>query len=145
MRFPVGYTLAVVLGAMGLFSPLGLSHAHAAGPQRMVPIMTQNMDEGTGFGPLLTATSLPEFEAAVTATYQEVQASKPDERARAVAHEIVVAAPTLVGLQEAALWRENLNSRETMHQKGALAGNPLAGWSIGSQHARAQICKQRPA
>jgi endonuclease/exonuclease/phosphatase family metal-dependent hydrolase len=105
MRYSISGIAAVVLATIGLSALVVVSEVDAAGPPRVVPMMTQNMDESTGFGPLLTATSVSEFEAAVTSTYQEVQASKPDERAKAVAHEIALAEPTLVGLQEATLWR----------------------------------------
>jgi endonuclease/exonuclease/phosphatase family metal-dependent hydrolase len=105
MRRSVRWMIAVAVTAMCVWPSIPVNEAQAAAPQRLVPIMTQNMDEGTGFGPLLIAGSLPEFVAAVTATYQEVQASKPEERAAAVAHEIALARPTLVGLQEVALWR----------------------------------------
>jgi hypothetical protein len=67
--------------------------------------MTQNMDEGTDFGLLASATTPAQFVAAVTATYQEVQASNIPERAAGVAAEIAVARPTLVALQEVSLWR----------------------------------------
>jgi endonuclease/exonuclease/phosphatase family metal-dependent hydrolase len=80
-------------------------HAQSVPPPRVVPIMTVNMDEGTGFGPVLTASSRDAFFAAVTATYQQVQASNPSERAAGVAREIAIAQPTLVGLQEATVWR----------------------------------------
>jgi endonuclease/exonuclease/phosphatase family metal-dependent hydrolase len=72
---------------------------------RAVTIMTQNMDAGTDFGPVLGATTLQQFLAAVTATYQEVQASNIPERAQAVATEIGAKQPDLVGLQEVPLWR----------------------------------------
>src|SRR5579859_3071391 len=72
---------------------------------RTVTIMTQNMDAGTDFGPVLGATTLQQFLAAVTATYQEVQASNIPERAQAVAREIGAQHPDLVGLQEVPLWQ----------------------------------------
>jgi endonuclease/exonuclease/phosphatase family metal-dependent hydrolase len=77
----------------------------AASSSRGVPVMTQNMDEATDFGPVITATTFSELVSAVTATYLEVQASKIPERATAVAREIGVRRPTLVGLQEVSLWR----------------------------------------
>jgi endonuclease/exonuclease/phosphatase family metal-dependent hydrolase len=63
------------------------------------------MDEATGFGPLLSASTPAEFAASVAATYQEVQASNPTERAGGVAREIALSQPTLVALQEASIWR----------------------------------------
>jgi endonuclease/exonuclease/phosphatase family metal-dependent hydrolase len=67
--------------------------------------MTQNMDEATDFGPVITATTFDQLVSAVTDTYLEVQASKISERAAAVAGEIKTKQPTLVGLQEVSLWR----------------------------------------
>jgi endonuclease/exonuclease/phosphatase family metal-dependent hydrolase len=97
--------IAVAVGAAGLWPAAPPTHAQAVPSQRVVPIMTQNMDEGTGFGPLLTASTVSDFLASVTATYQEVQASNASERAAGVAREIAVAKPALVGLQEVSLWR----------------------------------------
>jgi endonuclease/exonuclease/phosphatase family metal-dependent hydrolase len=72
---------------------------------RMVPIMTQNIDEATDFGPLLTATTLSGLLSAVADAYLEVQASNIPERAAALAREIAKNQPTLIGLQEVSLWR----------------------------------------
>jgi endonuclease/exonuclease/phosphatase family metal-dependent hydrolase len=72
---------------------------------RTATIMTQNMDAGTDFGLVLGATTVQQFEAEATATYQEIQASNIPERAQAVAREIGAQHPDLVGLQEVALWR----------------------------------------
>jgi endonuclease/exonuclease/phosphatase family metal-dependent hydrolase len=77
----------------------------AASSSRGVPVMTQNMDEATDFGPVLSAATFDELVSAVTDTYLEVQASKIPERAAAVAGEIGAKRPTLVGLQEVSLWR----------------------------------------
>lgn len=72
---------------------------------RMVPVMTQNMDEATDFGPVLTASTFPGLLNAVAGVYLEVQASNMPERAAALAREIARNQPTLVGLQEVSLWR----------------------------------------
>jgi endonuclease/exonuclease/phosphatase family metal-dependent hydrolase len=72
---------------------------------RSVRVMTQNMDEGTDFLELIAARSLPEFLAAVTVTYQNILATKPTERATAMAREIAREKPDLVGLQEASILR----------------------------------------
>lgn len=73
--------------------------------ERIATVMTRNLDDGTDFGSLGSATSVSQFIAAATAEWQEVQASSPPERAVAIAHEIAVARPDFVGLQEAPLWR----------------------------------------
>jgi hypothetical protein len=82
--------------------------ADAAPPasERIVTVMTRNLDVGTDFGPVVSATSISQFIAASTEEWQEVQASNPSERAVAIAHEIVVARPDFVGLQEAPIWRK---------------------------------------
>jgi endonuclease/exonuclease/phosphatase family metal-dependent hydrolase len=67
--------------------------------------MTQNLDEGTDFTPLFTATSLPAFAAAATAIFGEVVASDIPARAGLVAREIAAAAPEVVSVQEASLWQ----------------------------------------
>jgi hypothetical protein len=85
-------------GATALADLLGQS-------ARAVPVMTQNMDEGTDFGPLLSASTPLQLLSAVAATYLEVQASNIPERAAALAREIEAKQPTLVGLQEVSLWR----------------------------------------
>ena len=72
---------------------------------RTVRIMTQNMDNGTDFRLVVGATSVADFVAGVTATYQEAQASNVPERSQAIAREIGAQHPDLVSLQEAGLWR----------------------------------------
>jgi endonuclease/exonuclease/phosphatase family metal-dependent hydrolase len=67
-----------------------------------VRIMTQNVYQGTNFDELAGATSPDEFVAAITATYNDVLATQPAERAAAVASEIAREKPDLVSLQEVA-------------------------------------------
>src|SRR5215471_16392163 len=71
----------------------------------IVTVMTQNMDDGTDFGPIFGALTLDTLKAAAAATYAEVQASNIPERATALASEIVATQPDVVGLQEVSLWR----------------------------------------
>jgi endonuclease/exonuclease/phosphatase family protein len=94
-------TAAVLAGA----SALSASAEPSPHSIRGVSVMTENMDEATDFGPVITATSLPRLLNAVTLTYNEVQASKIPERAAGVAREIGATEPTLVGLQEVSEWR----------------------------------------
>jgi endonuclease/exonuclease/phosphatase family metal-dependent hydrolase len=70
-----------------------------------VRIMTQNMFEGTNFTEIVTATSPFAFVQAVTTTFLNIQATKPAERAAAVANEIAKARPDFVAVQEAAMVR----------------------------------------
>lgn len=68
-------------------------------------IMTQNMDEGTDYSALASATTPGAFLAAVTQTYQEIAATQPAARADVMAQEIAAQHPDLVALQEASLVR----------------------------------------
>jgi endonuclease/exonuclease/phosphatase family metal-dependent hydrolase len=70
-----------------------------------VRIMTQNMYLGSDFGAIGAATNGPAFVQAVTTTFLNIQASKPAERAAAVADEIAKARPDFVALQEAWILR----------------------------------------
>src|SRR5262249_16870123 len=64
-------------------------------------IMTRNMFLGSSFTAIAAATNLPTFVQAVTTTFLNIQASKPAERAAALADEIAKARPDFVALQEA--------------------------------------------
>src|SRR5689334_15881899 len=79
--------------------------ARADGDDGVVRIMTQNLYEGTNFSELVSATTPLAFLNAVTATRQNILATKPAVRAAAIAREIARERPHLVGLQEAAILR----------------------------------------
>jgi endonuclease/exonuclease/phosphatase family metal-dependent hydrolase len=70
-----------------------------------IRLITQNMDEGTDFVELGAARTPAEFVAAVTTTYNNILATKPAERAAAMAREIATQRPDLVALQEASVLR----------------------------------------
>jgi hypothetical protein len=70
-----------------------------------VRVMTQNMDEGTDYVELSMAHTPAQFVAAVTLTYNNILATKPAERAVAMAREIARQRPHLVALQEASVLR----------------------------------------
>jgi hypothetical protein len=72
---------------------------------RTIRVMTYNVDEGTDFQELAAAHSPGEFIAAVGTTYMNIQATKPAERAAAMAREIATEHPDIVGLQEASILR----------------------------------------
>lgn len=78
-----------------------------------VRIMTQNMFEGTNFIELLSATTPLAFLQAVTTTFQGIQATKPAERAAAVADEIAKARPDFVAIQEATILRTGASAPAT--------------------------------
>ena len=60
---------------------------------------------GTDFSEIFGAQTPQELVAEVAEAYSEVEASKPAERIAGIADEIQANSPTLVGLQEVALWR----------------------------------------
>jgi endonuclease/exonuclease/phosphatase family metal-dependent hydrolase len=102
VRSAVAVLTGAVLVGVNVLSASAAPSPHSV---RSVPVMTENMDEATDFGPVISATSLPQLLNAVTFTYNEVQASKIPERAAGVAREIGATHPSLVGLQEVSEWR----------------------------------------
>ncbi len=74
-------------------------------PANILTVMTQNVDDGTDFGPLFGAVTLDTLTTVVADTYSEVQASNIPERAATLAGEIAATQPDVVGLQEVSLWR----------------------------------------
>jgi endonuclease/exonuclease/phosphatase family metal-dependent hydrolase len=107
-------SLLVGLGLLLGATASGLSQtAYASREPHQITIMTQNMDAGTDFGPVLSAHTFPELLAGVAELYAEVQASNPPERAAGIAKEIAAAQPDLIALQEVSQWRT-----------GPLFGNP---------------------
>lgn len=108
LAFGVLSIVALVVGIATAAWRIPSTRAADADPsasERIATIMTRNLDDGTDFGQLDSATSIAQFVAEATVEWQEVQASDPPERAVAIAHEIAGARPDFVGLQEAPLWR----------------------------------------
>lgn len=94
----------VVLALVGVSAPF----TAFGGSQRIVKVMTRNVDEGTDLDYILAALEGGSFDdllAAVARTYEEVVASNIPERAAALAQEIRDQQPDLVGLQEVSIWR----------------------------------------
>ena len=89
----------VVLVAVA-FLGIGPTNANAQNRDRVSVVMTRNMDTGSDFGFVVSATTPLDLVLAVTATYQEIQASNIPERAGGIAREIQATRPYLVGLQE---------------------------------------------
>lgn len=71
-----------------------------------VKVMTYNLNEGSDFTGVFTATNFVEFVAGVQATRSEVIASDPPLRMQAIADQIAVTQPDMVGLQEVTTWLE---------------------------------------
>jgi endonuclease/exonuclease/phosphatase family metal-dependent hydrolase len=72
--------------------------------------MTRNLYLGSGLTNLATASSFDELVQAVTVDWNNVVANDFPRRARALATEIELTRPDVVGLQEAMLFREQLVS-----------------------------------
>jgi endonuclease/exonuclease/phosphatase family metal-dependent hydrolase len=72
--------------------------------QAVVKVMTYNINEGTDFLEVLSATNLPDFLHAVQTTLDNIDSTHPPLRMQAVAKEIAQRQPDLVGLQEATTW-----------------------------------------
>lgn len=94
--------LSIVVAALiGAGAPPKVS----ADSQRIVKVMTRNVDEGTDLDFILAAGSFDDLLAAVAQTYEEVVDSNIPERAAALAREIKDEQPDFVGLQEVSIWR----------------------------------------
>ena len=103
-RRGVAVLLCAVLVAL-IVRPTPIAADERDDDRDTVRVMTQNMYEGTNFQEFAAARTLPEFFAAVTATYQNILATKPAERAALMAREIAKKRPDLVALHEASVLR----------------------------------------
>jgi endonuclease/exonuclease/phosphatase family metal-dependent hydrolase len=101
---PIRRALALALMAAVLVGGALAPTATAAGP-RPVKVMTRNIYLGADLTRSIQATSIPELLAANAQIFTNVQATDFPARAKLLAREIADAKPTLVGLQEVALWR----------------------------------------
>jgi hypothetical protein len=85
---------------------LAIGQAGSARAEGMkVTLMTQNMYVGSAFSALRSVTTVDDLKAAVTQIYNNILASKPKERAIAVAKEIKRERPDIITLQEAWILR----------------------------------------
>jgi endonuclease/exonuclease/phosphatase family metal-dependent hydrolase len=87
-----------------LFAAVLAPPAGAADP-RPVKVMTRNLYLGADLTRSIQAQTIPELLAANAQIFTNVQTTNFPERAKVLAQEIKDADPTLVGLQEVALWR----------------------------------------
>lgn len=96
-------SMAVV--ALGAASGPLAAHAQpspeSAGSLR---VMTYNAGEGTDYMLLFRATDPPAYQVGLARTLQDVQATRPLARMRALAAQIATAAPAVVSLQEINRW-----------------------------------------
>jgi endonuclease/exonuclease/phosphatase family metal-dependent hydrolase len=82
-----------------------LATSAQADEPRPAKVMTRNIYLGADLTRSITATTIPQLLAANAQIFANVQQTNFPERAKALAREIKDADPTLVGLQEVALWR----------------------------------------
>src|SRR5690348_11597277 len=92
----LGVITAFVIVFLGV---LGTS-AGAQNRDRHLVVMSRNMDTGSDFKFVLSATNQLQLIVGVTLTYQEILASNIAERADGIAKEIQEQHPDLVSLQE---------------------------------------------
>jgi Endonuclease/Exonuclease/phosphatase family len=101
--------LALVIGALALLTMLAAvfaGSAEARGGGAKVKVMTRNLYLGADLSPGTQATSLQELVDAAGTILHQVDSNKFQIRAKGLATEILRHRPDLVGLQEAALWRD---------------------------------------
>lgn len=93
--------------ALALAALLAAPGSHAQPQPEAAPtlrVMSWDAGEGTAYRPLYFAVDAPGFAAGAGQVLQEVRATRPEERMRALAAQIARAAPALVSVQDLARW-----------------------------------------
>jgi hypothetical protein len=103
--------LLLAIGALALLGLVAIAllarPAHAARTDApKVKVMSRNLYLGADLTPATEATSIPELVDAAGQILNQVDENKFQIRAKGLATEILNKQPDLVGLQEAALWRD---------------------------------------
>jgi endonuclease/exonuclease/phosphatase family metal-dependent hydrolase len=106
-RIALGHLCKGVAIAFLAFAALiaGPSTVRADDSDRAVRLVTQNMYVGSSFAPLAVAKTKQELLVAVATIYNNIVATRPADRAAAMAREIARQRPDLIALQEATLLR----------------------------------------
>jgi endonuclease/exonuclease/phosphatase family metal-dependent hydrolase len=110
--FRRGGRLAILLAttaALALAAPVAADAAKSEGAPK-VTVMTRNIFLGADLGPALGATTLCGAIDGSGVIWNEVAQTNFPERAAPLAREIATTEPDLVGLQEVALWRQQIPS-----------------------------------
>jgi endonuclease/exonuclease/phosphatase family metal-dependent hydrolase len=108
--FRPGGRVAVLLSAIAVLVLALPVVAEAAKADKQVTVMTRNVFLGADLGPALSAPGLDELFDAAGVILHEVDETNFPERAKPLAKEIAESEPDLVGLQEVALWRQQIPS-----------------------------------
>ncbi len=95
--------LAALLALLVAFSVLLASPALGK-DKRELTVMTQNLYLGSSLAPALQATNQTEFLIGVATIYGTVQFTNFPARSDAIADQIALSAPDLIGLQEVSNW-----------------------------------------
>jgi endonuclease/exonuclease/phosphatase family metal-dependent hydrolase len=104
-NFHLSAGIRAVLAFLGLMLVAGVAAGQSGQGEGSIKVMTYNVDEGTDFQEVLGAQTFPDFLAAVQLTVNNVIATNPPRRMQAIAHQIAITQPDLVGLQEVTTWR----------------------------------------
>lgn len=94
----------ILIASVAFLLVVPASRAQCGDCKGTVKVMTYNLNEGSDFVEVLSAQTFPEFVEAVQTTLNEVDASNPPLRMRALAHQIAMEQPDLVGMQEVSTW-----------------------------------------
>jgi endonuclease/exonuclease/phosphatase family metal-dependent hydrolase len=112
--FRLGGRAAILLPAIAVLLLAVPGAADAAKGDRQggpkVTVMTRNVFLGADLGPALDATTLDGAIDGAGVILNEVDETNFPERAKPLAREIAESEPDLVGLQEVALWRQQIPS-----------------------------------
>ncbi|MFZ2016634.1 MAG: endonuclease/exonuclease/phosphatase family protein [Nocardioides sp.] len=101
IRTRIGVGLVALLAVA---MPLAGSGSAQAKDKREITVMTQNLYLGSSLDPALSATTGPEFVAAVAQIYGTTVFTNFPARAQAIADTMAAEKPDLVGLQEVSDW-----------------------------------------
>ena len=112
------------LALTALLVPAVGTAAKQAKKDPKITVMSRNLYLGADLGPAIEADGLPAAIDAAGQILNDVDASDFPERAKLLAKEIAKAKPDLLGLQELALWRDQVPSDLGRH-RWASARRPL--------------------
>ncbi len=105
MQRSIAFTLAAALVASALILAPSAQSSAATQLQGRITVMTWNLSDGANLAPLAAATTAPQLFAAVGAAYNGIVATNFTERAEAIAKQIEIKSPDMIGVQEAILLR----------------------------------------